>query len=435
MTAPVDPSDERKRNLTDQERNGVLQLLLSVSISGKLPTGAISDTASKFNVSTKTISRIWKRAQNCFDQGMINADVASNIKKKSGRKKLNRIELNEKIQEVPLRQRTTLRSLSAASKIPTMTLYRIMKEGNLKRVSSTVKPTLTDTNKLERLRFALSMLQENSNEFRPMYDTVHVDEKWFYLTKIKKNFYLLPDESAPERSVKSKRFITKVMFMAAVARPRFDPHKKTVFDGKIGLWPFVVQEPAQRSSKNRQKGTLVTKPIEVNRERYVRMIIDNVIPAIKSKWPIGSKSMHITIQQDNAKPHASTNQEEILLAGHSDGWNIDLVCQPPNSPDFNVLDLGFFNAIQSLQHQQSPKDIDELITAVNDAFKSLTAETLNDVFLSLQLALESTLGVNGGNNYSLQHMGKQKLRREGRLPITVHCDPELLKQAKQALLA
>ena len=64
-----------------------------------------------------------------------------------------------------------------------------------------------------------------------------------------------------------------------------------------------------------------------------------------------------------------------------------------DSPDFNVLDLGFFNAIQSLQHQKSPKDIDELVDAVNTAFESMSAETLNNVFLSLQLAFESSMRV------------------------------------------
>ena len=38
--------------------------------------------------------------------------------------------------------------------------------------------------------------------------------------------------------------------------------------------------------------------------------------------------------------------------------------QPPNSLDLNVLDLGFFNSIQNLQHEQLTSIIDELISAV-----------------------------------------------------------------------
>ena len=33
--------------------------------------------------------------------------------------------------------------------------------------------------------------------------------------------------------------------------------------------------------------------------------------------------------------------------------------QPPNSPDFNVLDMRFFNSIQSCQEQESPNSLDD----------------------------------------------------------------------------
>ena len=72
------------------------------------------------------------------------------------------------------------------------------------------------------------------------------------------------------------------MFKVTVARPRYDPHKKQCFDGKIGIWPFVYQQPAQRSSKNRPKGTLVTKNIEaITSKEFKKMILENVIPVIK----------------------------------------------------------------------------------------------------------------------------------------------------------
>ena len=77
--------------------------------------------------------------------------------------------------------------------------------------------------------------------------------------------------------------------MAAVAQPRYDPHRKTMFNGKIGIWPFVTHEPAKRNSKNREKGTMVTKCIpNINRNKTRKMLVKNVIPAIKKKWPKGN---------------------------------------------------------------------------------------------------------------------------------------------------
>ena len=40
-----------------------------------------------------------------------------------------------------------------------------------------------------------------------------------------------------------------------------------MFDGKISMWPFVTYDPAKYNSKNRPKGTIVTKPIaSVNKD-------------------------------------------------------------------------------------------------------------------------------------------------------------------------
>jgi hypothetical protein len=56
----------------------------------------------------------------------------------------------------------------------------------------------------------------------------------------------------------------------------------------------------------------------------------------------------IFIQQDNEKTHVLPNDHEFLEATAIGGWNINLVCQPLNSPDINILDLGLFAALQSL---------------------------------------------------------------------------------------
>lgn len=335
------------------------------------------------------------------------------------------------IRDIPFNRRSTIRSLSFSSDIPRSTLFRIFKEGTqLKRITSTVKPLLTEQNKLARIKFCLSKVKPNGF-FEDMYDYVHIDEKWFYLTQSKRSYYVLLDEQEPQRSCKSKRFITKVMFMAAVARPRFDYAKKQYFDGKVGIWPFVYQEPAKRNSKNRVKGSLVTKHIEsINAVECKKMIVENILPAIRSKFPMGHKLKPIYIQQDNAKPHARDNDEVLLAERSKDGWNIQFQSQPPNSPDLNVLDLGFFNSIQSLQHQESPKTIDELIECVQNAFNALSRDKLDNVFLTLQKCMESTLMARGDNNYKIQHMNKEKLRREGRLPVSIMCNEEALAIAR-----
>ena len=268
---------------------------------------------------------------------------------------------------------------------------------------------MTKKNEIQRLKFALSFVNPNG-QFHDMFDYFHIDEKWFYMTKVKKTYCLVADEEAPESAVKSKNFIQKVMFMTAVARPCWDHVSKKMFDGKIGIWPFITYERAKNNSKNRPKGTIVTKPIvSVNKDTVREMIISNLIPAIKKKMPLARKNNTLYIQQDNAKPHVCTNDTSLDKECKKDGWNIVTRYQPPNSPDFNVLDLGFFNSIQSL----APTSIDELINCVFKAFDVVEHDKLNKIFLSYQCALESSMSVGGSNKYKLRHIQKNKNKSNG----------------------
>ncbi len=52
-------------------------------------------------------------------------------------------------------------------------------------------------------------------------------------------YYMANDAASPHREGKSKRFIQKVMFLAAVARPRYDEADYLIFDRKLVVWPFA----------------------------------------------------------------------------------------------------------------------------------------------------------------------------------------------------
>lgn len=427
----------QKPNLRLEERNAILHFLLqcrNFNANSGLHRGAIADAASKFGVNRKTISNIWIRAKSTLENGGICMNVASKISTNSGRKSSDLAQKLEKIGDVPLNRRTTIRGLSSAINIPKTTLHRALKSRLLRRHSNAIKPLLTIENMRTRVEFALSHIRDNGL-FIDMYDHVHIDEKWFYLTKTNTTYYLGLDEPDPIRTCKSKRYITKVMFLAAVARPRYDYGKKVWFNGLIGIWPYVYEEPAKRHSKNRPAGTMVTKVIEtIDAAQHRRMMLEHVLPAIMNSWPNQRKDTPIYVQQDNAKPHSYTLDKELQNAALICNWDIRIKRQPSNSPDFNVLDLGFFNSIQSIQHQKAPTNIKELILVVKQAFKEEKRDTLDNVFLSLQQCMIESLKVNGNNTYKLAHMGKDKLRRQGLLPVSLLCEENVLSEAKKRLL-
>ena len=323
--------------------------------------------------------------------------------------------------------------MSDQSRIPKTTLIRFMKEErSLKAKSSHCKPFLTEENKISRMKHALSFLRPSSRTnhvFASMHNVVHVDEKWFYVTKVKKRFYVFADEELPKRSAKSKHFITKVMFLAAVTRPHYDPHTKTLFDGEIGVWPFVEKMAAKRGSKNRPKGTVTTVPQTVTADVYKEMILTKVVPAIQERAPRGDQFRTIFLQQDNASPHRRVTTDFLRQNGVT---GIETSSQPANSPDFNVLDLGFFNSIQSLQYRKLTRTIDELIDAVESSFNGLPSSTLSKTFITLQKVMEKALEAKGGNNFQLPHMNKDASIKD-LSAFNVTCDPFILENAQKHL--
>jgi hypothetical protein len=71
------------------------------------------------------------------------------------------------------------------------------------------------------------------------------------------------------------------------------------------------------------------------------VMINQVLPAIQAKWPRKDVGKPIFIQ--HAPSHLKLDDPLFCEAAKQEGFNIRLICQPPNSPDFNILDLGFLN--------------------------------------------------------------------------------------------
>ena len=110
-----------------------------------------------------------------------------------------------------------------------------MKE--IRRITSELKPALTDENQRACVEYALKHLEPCSltslsginPTFRADMDVVHIDEKWFYRTRKTQNMYLSHRENAPHRECKHKNHIQKIMFLSAMARPRYDAQGNYVF--------------------------------------------------------------------------------------------------------------------------------------------------------------------------------------------------------------
>ncbi|CAM9846246.1 unnamed protein product [Discosporangium mesarthrocarpum] len=231
--------------------------------------------------------------------------------------------------EVPSVRGRSYRKWAVKSGIPLSSLWRLCKRVGARKHRRWVKPVLWDKQKRDRVGFALSHMHRKGGArvvVDDMYDWVHVDEKWFYVIKDGRGIYLHPEEDAPRPPrAQNKRFITKVMFLAAVVRLRMISDGVWL-EGKIGIWPIADTVAAMRSSKNRKRGTMILKPATINAERYKELMIDKVIPAIKARMP-RPPSHTIFVQQDGAKPHTGGGVMEAIQAkrrGTASSWKPSL---------------------------------------------------------------------------------------------------------------
>jgi hypothetical protein len=218
-----------------------------------------------------------------------------------------REEVAEAINQLPFNKRDTMSAISSALSIPKTTINCMYcNDGIIGHQKDTIKPTL--------------FLDSNHFHF-------HVDKKWFLITQQQHLSYLVAGEEPPKRNVRNKFHKTKVMFLCAVARPRFDSIGTCK---KIEMWLFVKKEPALRNSANYTRDTIKTKTSNVTYCAYLEYMLDKVILAIKARLPRDHETkVTINMQHDNAPSHfRNTDPRWLQLVNAEFNWDFKLAEHP-----------------------------------------------------------------------------------------------------------
>ena len=77
------------------------------------------------------------------------------------------------------------------------------------------------------------------------------------------------------------------------------------------------------------------------------MLIKYLLEKLKEFFT--NEGKRITIQIDNASSHIMDDDIELRHHVQLCGLYVQILKKPPQIPDLNVLDLGYFNSIQGLQ--------------------------------------------------------------------------------------
>lgn len=132
----VEVAVKKRKNLTTPERNAVIRELLQGSNKGALVRGDLKRVATMFGTNTKTIGKLWRSYQRQREEGVLDPDIGSGRKGKSGRKGVDVDSLRESLKQVPAESRASNRRLAAALGIPRSTL-----QGHLKALGLTRRPS------------------------------------------------------------------------------------------------------------------------------------------------------------------------------------------------------------------------------------------------------------------------------------------------------
>lgn len=444
----------RKPNMTDDERLVMADFLLKHSQGeARLPRAVITAAADKFQVHRNTVSRIWSLMKAALDVGastdVVMKQVLSKKRGNCGRKKKDYSAALERVKQLPLNQRGSLRALSSAVGVPRTTLFRLLRNEETSgstnanehhesstevkpTIANTIKPPLSDKNKRERLRFCCGKMQPNG-VFDNMFNVVHINTKWCSLPG--------------NRDTKKK----KVMFLVAVARPQWDEERQQQFDGKLGVWPFVVAEPPLPLGTYTEASVLGVDPAQIGRVFRVletitkneiqTMITNYVIPAIKLKMPSSLRNVPLFIQMDNQQMRLTADDPVVAEHGSTGGWNIRVQYQPAYSPELVVLSHSFLKSIYpemippQLRSAQLPI-VEELVAGMERTFAALPKRQINDAFLALQKTMECIMLAGGSNDFDSQEDAtKKSLQRDGSLPVSVLCKREALLTCQSILNA
>lgn len=219
---------------------------------------------------------------------------------------------------------------------------------------------LTEKNKAVRVERAREILRVVDRRLMKE-KLVVIDEKWVYF-----------------RSVRPKE-CNRAWVNEAGDRPQLP--RQTISNKKVML---IV---ASNYSKSFSYHEILRDGGTINADRYLQFL-HNMFEAFQRQ--LGLPLWEMTLQHDNAKPHFAIAVREWLTA-----QRVSLLLQPPYSPDYNLMDRFLFRNFEVFRHNVNFNTSNEVESAIDNFFQSLTAQMMSKQFNELKVHLTNVITANG----------------------------------------
>lgn len=319
---------------------------------------SISWVASKIHVHRNTVKRWWYR---------YSSSGATNRKEGSGRPKLTTESQNRHLCVAVKRNRfTPLSRLYPTWRIASnvncsyRTARRIVFKAGLRARRPLIRIPLPPRNRRLRLEWAKSHIEWTIEQWSAILWT---DESRFTLD--------YADGRVRVRRLRGERF-------SDCCIKEHDRHG----GGSLMIWAGVWG--SGRTPLVRINGTL-------DAQKYrTQIVLPFIVPTVQD--------YHLTLQQDNARPHVARIVSQTLEENH-----VPILPWPSRSPDFSPIEHLWDELGRSVRHDcihPTPTNLNELMRMLEEKWNAISPETIRNAVLSMPSRLQQCLGSRGGHtNY------------------------------------
>ena len=173
----------RNKDLSKNMQMQIVVMLQGMENKSSLQRGLVTTITKRFGVAHCTVHCLWKRVVHTHAAGIINS-LEFNSWKKSGRPHIYPMEFGcEGVKDMLLRKRQTQQKLATSMGVSKTTIQHWIVASTIHVHSNSLKPILTEENKLARLLMANHFRDpQDPSKYQDMCDHIHLDEKWFFLT-------------------------------------------------------------------------------------------------------------------------------------------------------------------------------------------------------------------------------------------------------------
>ncbi len=191
--------------------------------------------------------------------------------------------------------------------------------------------------------------------------------------------------------------------------PRGEKMTVTLGENELLLVRQIIKENGERRAltiddltlhQRLEAGTVVQEDIDCDSD-CMRDVMPCIGAAIRQKMNCVPENETIILVMDNAGGHGMIEAIQQYTRHLLENYNIEIIHQPPRSPETNPLDLGVWRSIQSLVEKKlyhKTTVADALAQSVTEAWRHLPEDTISSVFGKVPEVLQKIIDDDGRND-------------------------------------